>query len=102
MDGYTAKNLTKEMGQAFNQELPIAETGFQSRKGINGTPVIVDTTLPEGAVYIVHKEALAFMSDMIEKPVNVDLGLTAFTGRFFYDVQAIADDARCFRFTKHA
>ena len=79
---------------AFNQEAPIAQTGFTTGKSINGTPVIVDAALAGKVVYVFHKDVLAFKSAMIEKDVNVDLGLVEFTGKFFYDVQAVVDADR--------
>lgn len=94
MDAYTAKDIAKEVGTVFNQEAPIAQTGFTSNKSVNGTPVIVDSTLAKGTVYVIHNEALAFKSNVIEKDINVDLGLTQFTGKFFYDVMALVDGAR--------
>lgn len=89
-----AKNLSKEMGTVFNQEAPIAQTGFKTGMSINGTPVIVDEALEDGKVYIFHKEALAFKAADVEKEVSIDLGLVEFTGRFFYEIMVVADTAR--------
>lgn len=88
-----AKELSKEMGTVFNQEAPIAQTGFKTGMSINGTPVIVDTRLTGREVYIAHNQAIAF-GKMPVKNVKVDLGLVAFTGEFFYDVMVIVDKAR--------
>lgn len=93
-----AKELAKEYGTVFNQEAPIANTGFTSRNSINGTPVIVEESLAGREVYVFHKDALAFKSEMIEKEIAIDLGLTEYTGVFFYDVQAVIDSARAVKF----
>lgn len=93
-----AKELTHEMGQAFLNETPIAQTGFKSGMGINGTPVIVDTRYTGRECVVFHKEVLAFKSESIKKDVSVDLGIAEFTGRFFYDVSAIIDTSRIKQF----
>lgn len=92
-----AKELAKEMGQIFNQEAPIAQTGFKTNMSVNGTPVIVDTRLTAREVYIAHNEAIAFGKVPV-KNVSVDLGLTAYTGEFFYDIMVIVDAARVKQF----
>ncbi len=89
-----ARELSKEMGTTFNSEAPIANTGLTSGKSINGTPVIVDSTLVKGSVYIIHNEAIGFKSVLIDKDIDIDLGLVEFTGKFFYDVMAVVDAAR--------
>ena len=99
MDAFTSKNITKEVGKEFTQEAPIADTGFKTGRQINGTPVIVDSTLPKYTVYIIHKEALAFKSQPIEKSINIDLGLTSYTGVFFYDVKKLIDSKRVAKLT---
>lgn len=88
-----AKELAKEMGQVFNQEAAIAQTGFKTNMSINGTPVIVDSRLTGREVYIAHNQAIAFGKQVV-KDVSVDLGLVAFTGEFFYDIMVIVDAAR--------
>lgn len=94
MSADMAKQLAKENGVGFYNEAPIAQTGFKSGMSVNGTPVIVDQTLVAKSIYFLHKEALAFKSEPIEKDINVDLGLTEFTGKMFYDVQTVVDSAR--------
>ncbi len=89
-----ARELSKEMGTTFNSEAPIAQTGFTSGMSINGTPVIVEPRFTGREVVILHKEALAFNSEPFKKDVAVDLGLTEFTGEFFYDVMSIVDAKR--------
>lgn len=94
IDYTVAKELAKEMGTAFYQEAPIAQTGFKSNMSINGTPVLVDPALSGRKAYVFHKDALGFKSQAVEKDVNIDLGLTSFQGVFFYDVMAVVDSAR--------
>lgn len=89
-----AKTLAKENGIGFYNEAPIAQTGFKTGMSVNGTPVIVDSTLAPGKGYILHNEALGFKSIPVEKDVAVDLGLVEFTGKLFYDVMAIVDTDR--------
>lgn len=93
-----ALDLTKEMGTAFNQEAPIAQTGFTSGMSINGTPVIVDARLSGRECIVMHKEALGFKSEPAKKDVSVNLGLVEYTGEFFYDVMAVVDSARIAKF----
>lgn len=88
-----AKELAEEMGQAFYNEAAIAQTGFTSGMSINGTPVIVDARLTGREVYVAHNQAIAFGKVEVAD-VNVDLGLTNYTGRFFWDVMTIVDKAR--------
>lgn len=93
-----ATEIAKEMGQAFNQEAPIAQTGFMSEMSINGVPVIVSPRLTGRQAFTYHNEAIAFKKQPIEKDIKVDLGLVEYTGKFFFDVMAIIDTARVSQF----
>ena len=95
-----ATELTLELGTAFQQEAPIAQTGFTSSMSIGGTPIIVETGLTGREVYMYDAEAIIVRATQIEKAVNIDLGLTAYTGKFFWDVMAVADTARVKQFKK--
>lgn len=92
-----ARELAKEMGTTFNQEAPIAQTGFTTGMQVNGTPFIVDSRLTGREVIIAHKEAVAMGKQPIAN-VNVDLGITQYTGIAFYDISAIIDAARVKKF----
>lgn len=97
MSNTAAAEVKDEIGIAFNNEAPIAQTGMTSGMSINGIPVIVDQRLTGREVFIAHNEAIAFGSQKF-KDVNVDLGLTGYTGRYFWDVMTIVDDARVVKF----
>lgn len=98
-----ARQVAKEIGTVFNQEAPIYQTGFKANKSLNGIPVIVDANLNkfEGAsvaercgAIVMDVEALAFKAANESKEVSVDLGLTKFTGRYFYNIQKAIDPTR--------
>ena len=95
-----ATNLTLEMGKSFNNENPIAQTGFKSGMGVNGTAVIVDHKLPANTARLINKNALIFTKDKIDKQIDQKLGLTQYVGEAFYDVFAIADPNRIWEITK--
>lgn len=98
-----AKMVSKEIGTVFNQEAPIYTTGFKSSKSINGIPVLVDANLNKyqgtdaaqrlGAI-VMDIEALSFKAANESKPVQVDLGLTKFVGKYFYDITKVVDSSR--------
>lgn len=102
-----ADMVAKEIGTVFNQEAPIAQTGMRSGMSINGVPVIVDANLNkfEGAAatevigaLVLDSEAIAFKAAEFEKPVDVNLGLTRFYGKFFYNIVKAVDTARIGKF----
>lgn len=95
-----ATHLALEMGKSFNSENPIAQTGFTTGMGVNGTPVVVDHDLPANTARLINKNALIFTKDKIDKQVNQQLGLTQYVGEAFYDVFAVADEARIWEITK--
>lgn len=93
-----ARELTGEMGTVFNQEAPIAQTGFKSKMNVNGTPTIVDARLAGRECIIMHKNSIGFKSDAVKKDIKVDLGITEFTGVAFFDISAIVDKSRIAKF----
>lgn len=78
-----ATELKKELGTVFNQEAPIAQTGFTTNMSIEGTPVIIDPRLKNRTTYILHNQTVGFKAAQVTKDIKIDLGLSAFTGRFF-------------------
>lgn len=89
-----AQSLTKEMGTVFNQETAIAQTGFKSKMGVNGTAFIIVPTFTAKQVVICHKNAIGFVSQQVKKNAKIDLGLTEFTGQFALDYMTVVDTAR--------
>lgn len=92
-----ASDLTVEMGTVFNQEAPIAQTGFKTGYSINGTPVVVDPKLKGRVAYIIDEEALFFKKSPSMEDVDQKLGTTRYVGKVFYDVFAIADKNRAWK-----
>lgn len=98
-----ANFVAKEIGTVFNQEAPIYTTGFSSKQSINGVPVLIDPNLNKfqgadasarlGAI-VMDIEALSFKAADETKPVSVDLGLTKFVGRYFYNIIKAVDPSR--------
>lgn len=93
-----AKELAKEMGTVFNQEAPIAESGFKTNMSVNGSPVIVESRWTGREVVIFHKQAIYFESNTIAEGINVDLGIAKYTGEVFYDISGVIDQARFTKF----
>lgn len=89
-----AKTLTKEMGTVFNQEAPIAQTGFKTGMQVNGTPFVSVPTLTGDEVIIVHNYAIGFATAPKTKAINIDLGLHDYVGEVWMDVMAVVDSAR--------
>lgn len=105
MHPMVATMVAKEIGSVFNQEAPIYRTGLKSQFSINGIPVLIDPTLNtlDGATgdgtdrfgaIVMDIEALAFKADEFSKPVSIDLGLTKFSGQYFYSVEKLIDNSR--------
>lgn len=94
MSQEVALELTQEMGQVFNQEAPIAQTGFKTGMSINGTPVVVDTKIKGRKVYFIDEEAVFFKKDGTTEDVDQKLGTTRYVGQVFYDILGVVDENR--------
>ncbi len=92
----------KEIGTAFNQELPIYTTGLNSRFGINGTPFLevpeldqfisadpLNTGKVTAGLIILDIETVAFKAANEEKGVDINLGATRFVGNLFYEISKV-------------
>lgn len=95
-----ATSLTLEMGKTFNSENPIAQTGFTTGMGVNGTPVVVDYKLPKQTARLLNKNSLIFTKEKISKMVDQQLGLTHYVGEAYYDVFGVSDANRMWEVTK--
>lgn len=89
-----ALELTQEMGQVFNQEAPIAKTGFTSGQSINGVPFVIDPELVGRKVYLIDEESLVFKKSPTMEDVDQKLGTTRYVGKVFYDVLGVVDENR--------
>lgn len=92
-----ASELTLEMGTVFNQEAPIAQTGFKTGYSINGTPVVIDSRLKGREVYIIDEESLFFKKSPTMEDINQKLGTTRYVGKVFYDVFNVSDENRVWK-----
>lgn len=80
-----ADRLAAEKGATFHQERPVFNTGVSS-ENVNGIPFIAEPTLPDNTAYIVHKYAFYFKQDGVSKDIMVDLGITQYKGKAFYEI----------------
>lgn len=97
-----ALELTEEMGTAFNQEAPIAKTGFISNNSVNGIPFIIDQEMSGREVLILDWESLVFKKSPTMEDVDQKLGTTRYVGKVFYDVLAVVDENRVWKLTPTA
>lgn len=99
VDVETRNALAKEIGQGFYNEAPIFGTGLKSKFSVNGIPVIV---IPDLSKFLADTdknvrtvtfdvEFLALKAEYIEKVMSLDLGVTKFEGKAFYDIMTGVD-----------
>ncbi len=88
--------VEKEIGNSFNNERPIYNTGLKSRFSVAGYPVIevmdlnkfaASDALNRNGFIVMDAEALAFKKDNTKLPVDIDHVLHRYIGEYFYTIQ---------------